>query len=258
MSEFIRAIVKPPSRNFAKGLTQSDLGSPDYTLALEQHTAYVEALNACGLTLVKLPADEEFPDSTFVEDTAITTDRFALLTRPGAETRRGEVSAINSVLSEFYADIRFIAPPGTVDGGDVCEAGNHYFIGVSRRTNETGARQLSSVLGEFGYTASLIDIRKIDNILHLKSGLAYLGDNHLVAIDALSQEPEFRAFRILTPATEEDYAANCVLVNGNVLLAAGYSRFEEKVCRLGFKTIALEMSEFRKMDGGLSCLSIRF
>src|SRR4029078_7239496 len=143
MSNFTRAIVRPPGPHFSDGLTTVDLGIPDYEVALKQHIYYVAALNACGLEVSSLPIDDSHPDSTFVEDTAILTRRCAILTRPGAESRRGEVESIGRELKNSFNEVRSISGPGTVDGGDICEAGDHFFIGVSARTNEDGARQLA-------------------------------------------------------------------------------------------------------------------
>jgi dimethylargininase len=258
MPEFTRAIVRSPAATFAAGLTSVDLGLPDYSRALNQHEQYCNALTECGLSLIRLEPDAEFPDSTFVEDTTLLTERGAVLTRPGAASRTGEVDAIEPVLRDFFPALRRIDPPGTVDAGDVCEAGNHFFIGLSRRTNEAGVRQLATFLNEWDYTSSLIDIRKMSNILHLKSGIAFVGDNRLVAINELARRPEFRAFELISVSPSEEYAANCLSVNGRVLVAAGFPLFEEKLRKLGLDVIALEMSEFQKMDGGLSCLSLRF
>jgi dimethylargininase len=252
------AIVRPPSANFSEGLTTVELGKPIYARALEQHEAYCSALQQCGLALLSLEADERYPDSTFVEDTAVLTERGAVLTCPGAASRVGEVASIREILAKFYSELHSIRAPGTVDGGDVCEAGNHFFIGISERTNEAGAQQLAELLRSFGYTTSCVDIRGVSSILHLKSGLAYLGDNRLVVTEALANCAEFRGYDLVRVDAGDEYAANCVQVNDHVLVAAGYPAFEGKLRALGYTTIALEMSEFQKMDGGLSCLSLRF
>ena len=255
---FTRAIVRPPCARFAAGLTSVDLGRPDLDRALQQHQAYCEALESCGLEGIQLPPDEWFPDSTFVEDTAVLTARGAIITRPGAGSRLGEIDAIASVLCQYFKDLHAIREPGTVDGGDVCQAGEHFFIGLSGRTNEEGANQLARWLDGIGYTSSLIDIRGISNILHLKSGLAYLGGERLVAIETFPQHEEFRRYELTYLNSVEMYAANCLALNGKVLVAAGFHTTKKQLERLGYQTIALEMSEFQKMDGGLSCLSLRF
>ena len=128
---FKKAIVRPPAANFADGLTTVDLGKPDFNQALEQHTRYCAALEQCGLALTWLEADARYPDSTFVEDTAVLTEHSAILTHPGAPSREGEVAAISRALRQFYSRFCAITAPGTLDGGDICEAGTHFFIGVS-------------------------------------------------------------------------------------------------------------------------------
>jgi dimethylargininase len=254
-----KAIVCEPCRNFSSGETSVDLGKPDYELALRQHEAYCRALESCGLTLIRLPADERYADSTFVEDTAIVTERGAVLTRPGATSRRSEIEAIGSELSKHYPqNLKTIEVPGTVDGGDVCQAGDHFFIGVSRRTNEAGAEQLGRILGSFGYSSSLIDIRGLSNILHLKSGMAWIGANRLVVTKALSKLKEFSMYALVHVNSTQEYAANCLFINDWVLVAAGFPGVQRQLESLNYPTIALEMSEFQKMDGGLSCLSLRF
>lgn len=180
-----------------------------------------------------------------------------MITRPGALSRVGEIASIGPVLREYFNEVHAIAAPGTVDGGDVCEAGDHFFIGISRRTNEHGAQQLARLLGSFGYSSSLIDIRGLSNILHLKSGLAYLSGKRLVVIEALRGLKEFAAYDVVGVSGTEEYAANCLAVNGKILIASGYPALERELEGLGYVTMPLEMSEFQKMDGGLSCLSLR-
>lgn len=259
---FTRAIVRPPARSFAAGLSSAGAGPPDVDRALEQHAAYVRALVDCGLQITQLPPDEAYPDATFVEDTAIVTGRGAVLTRPGAPSRAGEVRGMAPCVREFFAQPDVIAAPGTVDGGDICEADGHFLIGVSARTNLQGAQQLSEHLARMGYTASVIDITANPALLHLKSGIAYLGDGVWVVDQAVEQD--LRSQRaidvrdlILVPA-EEAYAANCVRVNQVVLVAAGYPQIHAALESRGCCVVSLDVSEFKKMDGGLSCLSLRF
>src|ERR1019366_2811646 len=174
---FTRAIVRIPGDNFAAGLTTVALGVPQIERVLAQHARYCDALAGCGLTLTVLDADLRYPDSTFVEDAAVLTERAAILTRPGAASREGEVDAMRPVVEGSFPTTYSIEMPGTLDGGDICEAENHFFIGLSHRTNQEGARQLSAHLAAFGYTSSTIDIRAMNSILHFKSGVSYIGDN---------------------------------------------------------------------------------
>jgi dimethylargininase len=181
-----------------------------------------------------------------------------VLTRPGADSRRDEVESIAPVVREYFSNVYSIEEPGTLDAGDVCEAGEHFFIGISRRTNEHGAKQLAGILDSFGYTASLIDIRGVSNILHLKSGMAYLSERRLVVTEALRDLQEFSGYDLICLSSTEEYAANCLALNGRILLASGFPRVQRELELLGYPTVCLDMSEFQKMDGGLSCLSLRF
>lgn len=259
---FTQAIVRLPGSNFDAGMTTVDFGRPDLGLVLEQHAAYCAALKECGLAVTTLDADLRFPDSTFVEDTAVITARGAVLARPGAASRMGEVDAIRDAVLRFFPAALTIEAPGTVDGGDICEAGEHFFLGVSHRTNEEGARQLAAHLAGFGYTSSLVDVRVMTSILHLKSGISYIGDNTLVVMEEMAKLSEmadrFSGFDLIRVAEDESYAANCVRVNDRVLVAAGFPRLRRELEARGYKPLELEMSEFQKMDGGLSCLSLRF
>ena len=255
---FKKAIVRKPGSNFADGLTTVDLGIPEYSLVLAQHAAYCAALRQCGLDLIELDADLRYPDSTFVEDTAVLTRASAIFTHPGAESREGEVEAIRPVLARFFARTHALTAPGTLDGGDICEAENHFFIGLSERTNEEGARQLAAFLAAEGYTSSCVSIHGVPGILHFKSGVTYIGDNTLLAIDSLAERPELKGYSVVRVAPEEAYAANCVRVKDRLLIPAGYPRLLAELTRRGFDPLPLEMSEFQKMDGGLSCLSLRF
>jgi dimethylargininase len=259
---FTRAIVRPPADNFAAGLSSAALGSPDVGRALQQHAAYVHALRDCGLEVTCLEPDGEYPDATFVEDTAIVAARGAVLTRPGAPSRAGEVRSIAECLRGIYADLLEIEAPGTVDGGDICEADGHFLIGISARTNANGAHQLAEHLCGLKYTSSMIDIRSSHGLLHLKSGIAYLGDG-IWAVQSgleamLRSQGGIDVHDPIVVSPREAYAANCVRVNAAVLVAAGYSQMSAALEQKGCRVVHLEMSEFKKMDGGLSCLSLRF
>jgi dimethylargininase len=253
---FKHAIVRTPGSNFAQGLTTVELGVPRYDQVLEQHARYCAALRACGLTMTTLEPDLDHPDSTFVEDTAVLTAHSAILARPGARSREGEVAAMSPVIRSFFSSVLTIEAPGTLDGGDICEADDHFFVGVSHRTSVEGARQLAAHLAGAGYTSSVIDVRGMDNILHLKSGISYIGNNILVVMEEMAEL--FAGYELVRVGSEESYAANCVRVNDRVLVADGYPRVTAELAARGFHPLALDMSEFRKMEGGLSCLSLRF
>jgi dimethylargininase len=255
---FRNAIVRIPGENFADGITTGVYGIPDYKIALQQHRAYQEALVSCGLEVVVLPSDTEHPDSTFVEDAAIITERCAILTNPGADSRKGEVRSIQGALIPYFDSFSSIEDPGTLDGGDICDADGHFFIGISERTNKDGAQQLADILSGSGYTAVFVPVTGIPGILHLKSGISYLGDGNLVLAQPFLEMEVFRGYNVIQVDPDETYAANCVRVNDAVLMAAGYRKLQKAVESLGYRVITLEMSEYQKMDGGLSCLSLRF
>jgi len=255
---FQYAIIRPPARTFDRGITKAQLGLPDFELAVTQHELYCAALQKCGLELIRLEAQESYPDSTFVEDVAVLIGQAAILTNPGADSRKGEVAAIRPVLERYYQKVYTISAPGTLDGGDICEAGQHVFIGISERTNAEGGRQLAQVLASEGFTSSFVEVRGIPGILHLKSGIAYLGDNRLVLIDAFAGLPQFQNYDILRVDEAENYAANSVRVNDFVLLPEGYPKLHQSLTHYGYQVLSLDTSEYRKMDGGLSCLSLRF
>lgn len=255
---FGHAIVRPPGANFYSGLTTASLGKPDLQLALKQHEAYCQALESCGLELIRLPADLSHPDSTFVEDVAVLTTHSAVLTRPGAPSRVAEVDGVRETIQRFYSVVHEIQPPGTLDGGDICEAGSHFFIGISHRTNEEGARQLAAFLETEGYTSSTIDIREIGSVLHLKSGIAYLDEGTMVVMEQFAEREGLTGYDLVRVPASETYGCNCVLANDRVLLAAGFPGLQTSLVQRGYSTMQLQMSEFQKMDGGLSCLSLRF
>jgi dimethylargininase len=162
------------------------------------------------------------------------------------------------MLRRYYSTVHEIEAPGTVDGGDICEAGDHFFIGISHRTSREGARQLSTLLAAHGFSSSTVDIRGIPSILHLKSGIACLDHKNLVVMEELSGGQEFVGYNLISVCAEDTYACNCVLVNDRVVVPAGFPRVSAELKRRGYRTLTLQMSEFRKMDGGLSCLSLRF
>jgi dimethylargininase len=255
---FTRAIVRPPAATFAAGITSSRLGPPDLALALEQHDAYCRTLERLGLSLVRLAPDPDFPDSTFVEDAAIVTTRGAILTHPGAASRAGEVAALEAVLGEWFSELGEITAPGTVDGGDVCEAGQHFFIGLSERTNPQGAAQLAELLARHGFSSSVVDIRGMPRLLHLKTGLSWLGQRRLLGTGEIAGHGALSGWEIVRVPEGEDYAANCIKVNDVLLVAQGFPATSVLLGELGYDLVPLDMSEYRKMDGGLSCLSVRW
>jgi len=253
---FKNAIVKRPGRSLVNGITSApELGKPEYRIAIKQHDDYIEALKFCGIEVTVLQADERFPDSCFVEDVAVCTKKFAMIAKSGTTSRGGEEKEVIEVIRKFYNNLEYIKEPGTLEGGDVMMVKDHFYIGLSKRTNREGAEQLIKVLGKYGMSGLMVEISEM---LHLKSGLAYLEDNVLLVTGEFINNLEFKKFNKIMIDEEETYSANCIRVNDYVLVPAGYPKTKEKIKAAGFKVIAVCTSEYRKINGGLSCLSLRF
>jgi dimethylargininase len=252
---FRNAIVRHPGVSVKEGLSSSSPGRPDYHKALRQHNIYTSELRTLGLDVRVLPADEQYPDSVFIEDVAICTPGFAVITSPGAVTRMGETQGMHGVLSDYFSKIEEIKLPGTLEGGDIMMAGDTYYIGISRRTNNQGADQLISILEKEGLKGIKVPLGAL---LHLKSGVSYLGNNNILVSDLLKDRVEFKDFNHIRVRAGEDYAANSLWINGTVLVPEGYPYTSEQIENAGYKTITIDVSEFRKVDGGVSCLSLRF
>jgi len=251
---FTKAIVRKPTHTFANGITEANLGKPDYKLALKQHEAYCDALAKCGLQVIVMESDPEFPDSCFIEDTAVITKDFGVIARPGNKKRLGEEVEVRKVL-EPLLPLYSITDPGTLDGGDVMQVGNNFYIGLSNRTNLTGSRQLKEILEKYNYQVFVIPVCKI---LHFKTGINHIGENNLLIQKGICCLNELSNFNKIVVPDDELYAANCLRVNDYVLVPKGFPKTKSNVEKLGYKIIELELSEFQKMDGGLSCLSLRF
>lgn len=239
------------------GITSSpELGVPDYEKALCQHDAYIAAMKSCGVEVMVLEADERYPDSCFVEDPAVVTERCAIVTNPGAASRNGEKEEIVSALSCYYPEskIEYITK-GTLEGGDVMRVGDHFYIGQSDRTSPEGIAQFIEILEKYHYTGSAVPLREV---LHLKTGINYLDNDTMLVSGEFIDRPEFAQFKQVIVPKEEAYASNCLLINGKVIVPAGFPKVEQAVRELGYPVILVDTSEYRKIDGGLSCLSLRF
>ncbi|MFB9888060.1 dimethylarginine dimethylaminohydrolase family protein [Balneatrix alpica] len=252
---FKHCILRQPASSMLQGLSAANLGLPDYALALRQHHDYADALLKTGVDITVLAADEAFPDSCFVEDVALCTPHCAIITRPGAPSRRDEAGLMAPVLARFYPQLEQIEAPGTLEAGDVMMVGQHFYIGLSARTNAEGAAQLIAILQRYGMTGSVVTMAEM---LHLKTGLAYLEHNNLLITGEFVHREEFASFnRIIVPAAEA-YAANSIWVNDYVIMPAGHPHTRQQVAALGYQVLEVNTSEFQKLDGGVSCLSLRF
>ncbi len=252
---FTKAILRRPCPELVRGITTASLGVPDYANAVRQHEQYAEVLQSCGLQIRILDADNRFPDSVFIEDVALCTPHCAVITRPGALSRQGETAGMETVLRDYYAHIDYINAPGTLEAGDVMMVGEHYYIGLSARTNAAGAAQLIAILEKYGMSGSTVQLK---TMLHLKTGVSYLEENHLLVYGEFVQEPAFKTFQCIEIDEDEAYTANSLWINGRVLVPEGFPKTAHKIETAGFEVIPVAVSEFQKLDGGLSCLSLRF
>jgi len=252
---FTHAIARRPAPNFAQGLTTAvNQESPRYEILVNQHAEYIAALKSSGLEVMLLDALPDHPDAYFVEDTAVVAADVAVITNPGADSRKGEEETIAPVLAK-YRKTEKIRPPGTVDGGDVLQVDHHFFIGISERTNHEGAGQLGRILKQYGYTYTTV---AVGEGLHFKSSVNYVGQNTLLVTEDFAPNEQLQGYDTIIVDREESYAANTLFINDHLLTPRGYPGTRRKLEVLGFKIIELDTSEVRKMDGGLTCMSIRF
>ena len=228
----------------------------DVALAEQQHLNYRKTLSELGVEVVNLSINKDFPDAVFVEDAAVVVDEMAIMTLPGAKSRRGELAAWETELAK-YREITHLQPPATLDGGDVLRIGKRLFVGRSARTNDEGIRGLGQVLHPLGYHVVPVEIH---DVLHLKTTCTALDDETVLVNPIwLDTRPLAEAgFQIVEVAHGENWAANVIPVNGRVLLGAGNPYTSEKLVRLGYAVEPVDIREFEKAEGSLSCLSIIF
>jgi len=226
----------------------------DVAKAIEQHRGYEECLARLGVRVTRLPAEPGLPDSVFVEDTAIVLDELAVITRPGATSRQAETESIADALSEFRP-LKFIQPPATIEGGDVMRVGRALFVGLSARTNSEGVSQLREIVGPYGYRVETIETT---GCLHLKTGCAYLGDQTILANRNWINVQPLAGFDLINAPEDEPWAANTLTIGDTVLTPSGFPRTRALIEERGFKTQAVDISELRKAEAGLTCLSLIF
>ena len=252
---FTRAVVRTPCNNIVNALRATDRGAPDAALFRAEHAAYVSTLQSLGLEVTVLPALEEFPDSVFIEDTALCLPEGAIILRPGTASRLGEARQTAMALEHMGLEFREIDSAGTVDGGDILVTGAIVLVGLSARTNPAGFESLRKILDSWGYEARAVGTPA--DVLHFKSDCNILGDHTLLCTSRLAGDPQLREFRILTVPSGEEAAANSIRVNDSVLVPQGYPGTTELLDKAGFDVVLLSASQAALVDGGLSCMSLR-
>jgi dimethylargininase len=253
---FTNFLCRRPSASVVQGIRDGSGPDPDPALFEAQHDAYLQALRAAGGNVTLLPAQEEFPDSVFIEDPAIVTGNAAIVLRPGATSRLGEAAALQPTLTDVFDTVIDLPGEGFVDGGDVILSDDEALIGQSARTNQEGFDALASVLADFGYRARRVETPP--GVLHFKTDCGLLDSETIFSSRALNATGCFEGYRVIEAPVGEESAANLIRVNDHVLLSAGHPRTEDLLASNGYDIRVLDTSEAAKVDGGLSCMSLRF
>jgi dimethylargininase len=226
----------------------------DLDAARAQHAAYERALTDLGCAMHRLASGPEMPDAVFIEDTAVVLDEVAVITRPGAGSRRPETEAVTEALSR-YRPLHAIGPPGTLDGGDVLRIGRRLFVGASGRTNAAGIAQLRTLLDPYGYTVEAVPVR---GCLHLKTAVTAVGEALLLLNPDWIDPAPFVGFEVIEVALDEPFAANALLVGETILFAAHCPRTRDRLEQRGLRVRPVPADELAKAEGGVTCCSLIF
>lgn len=226
----------------------------DLGRAREQHRTYERALAECGYSVTRLEEDPGFPDSVFIEDTTLVLDEVAVITRPGAESRRGEVETVADVIASWRKVVR-MTTPATLDGGDVLRLGRTLYVGVSRRSNADGVAQLRELTRQFGYSVRAVEI---SDALHLKTAVTQLSPDHIVVNPRWVDASLFEGYTAIEVDPTEPFAANALMAGGRVILSTAFPRTADKLEGRGISVLGIDASELAKAEGGVTCCSVLF
>ena len=254
--EFTRAITRLPASSIVDGLRAEDHGDPDHAQMLVDHAHYVASLKQAGAEVIELDALEDYPDSVFVEDVALCLPGFAVMMRPGAPSRAGEVAHIAPVLRDFYEDVYRIDGPGFIEGGDILTTSTEILVGRSERTDAAGVAELAAIVNARGYR--LREVFTPPGVLHFKTDCSLLDAETILSTPRLDASGCFDGYRVIHTGDGEEAAANSIRYNDYVFLPAGFPRTHERLLQAGYRVIEINNSECAKIDGGMSCLSLRF
>lgn len=250
-----RIFLRKPSPTLGQGGSIT-IGIPDATRAASQHQALCDTLSGCNVAVTVLQADPLFPDSTLINDTAVVTETLAVIGNFAADgPRQGEQKSVAAQLAGSHF-LKFITAPGLLDARDVLQIGEHFYIGLSPRTNQEGAAQLAYFLTEYGFAVEVLDLSGIDGCSPLRTAAVWLGHDRLLIQESLARHYSFLAYEKIIVPQEEKGATRGIVINGTLLLPAGYARVasELKLWNIPFQTV--NVSEFEKMGGGLSSLTL--
>lgn len=251
----IVAVTRAVSPSLAEcELTHLPRDPIDVTKAIADHERYEAALRSLGARVVRAPEEPTLPDAVFVEDTALVLDEVAIITRPGAASRRPETKSMATVLSA-YKSLRRIKPPGTLDGGDVLRVGRTIYVGLSSRTNKDGRAQLETIVREWGYEVIAVPI---DGCLHLKSAVTQVADNLLLINAQWVRPASFASIDIMTVAPSEPAGANALQIGTTVIYPQHHPETAERLERAGVRVALVPCTELAKAEGGVTCCSLVF
>ncbi|MCU4653886.1 arginine deiminase family protein [Roseibacterium sp. SDUM158016] len=252
---FTHAICRVPASSVVDGLRAEDRGAPDADAFRGEHAAYVAALEAAGVSVTVLDPMEDFPDSVFVEDPALVLDGVAIVLRPGAPSRAGEAAALRPALERHCAGVLDLGA-GFVDGGDILCTDDRVMVGLSARTDREGVAALAPLVARFGYALQIVDTPP--EILHFKTECGLLEPDTVLATPRLAATGCFGDMRVIETVPGEEAAANAIAVNGRIFLSAGHPATAERLRKAGFAVVELATRQAALVDGGLSCMSLRY
>ncbi|WP_299669936.1 dimethylarginine dimethylaminohydrolase family protein [uncultured Ruegeria sp.] len=254
--EFSRAITRRPAPTIVGGLRAEDIGNPDFDGMMAAHKAYVAALKSTGAEVIELDPLDAFPDAQFVEDTALCLPQGTVLMRPGAPSRMGEVAEMAPTLRACYETVLEIKGPGHIEGGDILVTGREILVGRSDRTDAEGVAELAKITSEWGH--KLREVFTPEGVLHFKTDCSLMDAETILSTRRLDASGCFGGYRVLHVADGEEAAANAIRFNNLVLMAAGFPRTAEMLDLEGYEIVEIDNTDCAKLDGGMSCLSLRF
>lgn len=253
---FTHAICRKPARSIVDGLRAVDTGTPDLETFQQHHASYVAALRSTGAEVLVLDPSEAFPDSVFVEDAALCLPEGAVVMRPGAPTRLGEAAEMAVTLETLYGPLHHIDGPGFIEGGDILVTGREILVGKSARTDAAGVAALRDIVSQWGYR--LNELQTPPDVLHFKTDCSLLDEETILSTKRLAASGCFEGYNVLYTSEGEEACANAIRFNDLVIMPEGFPRTAEMIDRAGFSLREVGNSEAAKLDGGMSCLSLRF
>ena len=252
---FSKAITRSPSACVTRGLRSKDAGDPDFLQLERDHQAYVDALKAAGANVLELDPLDALPDAIFVEDTALCLPDCAILMRPSSESRRQEVAPIADDIRNIFQNVFEISGPGFIEGGDILYTGREILVGISERTNHAGIAELAGLVEPRGYRVRTVETPR--GVLHLKTDCSLVGTDTILSTQRLAASGCFADYTVLIVPRGEENAANTIRLNNTLIMSDGFPKTSEILLTAGFDMVRLNNSECAKIDGGMSCLSLR-